>query len=164
MSFKNIIQSSPNDLLEFKKEEYIYPVSKNNLAPILILIKNCLLQGSDIGSNVEIVSVNPSIWLGEFLDRYIDCISYVSSSPVFNILKYDEVDVYSTNYRCDRLVFYDDNAVDEFFSSNKWKNLVIYSIIKNVDLKNMKSWYTLRYADITETYEVRDNKINEILE
>jgi hypothetical protein len=169
MSFKKIIQHVPGTkasgiLEDFKKEEFIYPISKNNLSPILVLIKNCMLQGNDTGTNVEIVSVNPSIWLGEFLDKHIDNISYVCASPVFNILKYDEVDIYSKSYRCDRIVFYDDNSADDFFNSNKWKSLVIYSIVKNVDLKNMKSWYTLRYADITETYEIRDNKINEILD
>jgi hypothetical protein len=160
MGFKNIIKT---DILDFKNQDYIYPISKNNLAPILILIKNCMLQGNDVTSNVELVSVNPNIWLGDFLDKHVDKISYVSSAPVFNLLKYDEVDIYTSYYRCDRIVLDDDEAVNSFFESNKWKSLVIHSITKTVDLKVMKSWYTIRFADITEKYEIRDNKINEVL-
>jgi hypothetical protein len=39
----------------------------------------------------------------------------------------------------------------------------MFSITKSVDLETMNSRYTVRLADITEKYEERDMKIEEIL-
>jgi hypothetical protein len=161
MSFKDIINDYKNNL-RFKREEYIYPVSKNNLSPILILIENSFLQGSDIDVNVEEVSISPTLWLDDFLEKYIDNISYVSKAPIFEIYNYDFKNILVGNYECKRVLLNDDE-LNELFNENKWKSLVFYSLIKKLDLKTMEKYYILRYADITEDYEIRDNKINEIL-
>ena len=54
-------------------------------------------------------------------------------------------------------------AVNDFFEKGRWKTFVLFSIIKYVDLVNLSTSYRVRYADITEKYEERDNKIEEIL-
>ena len=41
--------------------------------------------------------------------------------------------------------------------------MVVYYIVKYLDCVSLRSYYTIRYADMTEKYEERDLKIKEIL-
>ena len=59
--------------------------------------------------------------------------------------------------------FKSDDELDNFFNEKKFRKLVMFSITKSVDLETMNSRYTVRLADITEKYEERDMKIEEIL-
>ena len=59
--------------------------------------------------------------------------------------------------------FDNEEELDRFFEEGKWKKFVIYTVSKFADLSKMSSFYIVRYADITEKYEMRDNKIDYIL-
>lgn len=161
MKFKKLIQDLNTN--NYDIENHIYSISKDNLQAIKVLVKNCLVEGEQIG-NVELVSVSPNIWLSDFLDRNIEYIKYVTKSPKFDVLTIDgDGEIISKNYLTGMKSFSTDKELDTFLSENKWKKLVIYYIIRRADLTNMTYSYQLRYADITEEYEVRDNKINEVL-
>jgi len=140
----------------------VYPIGENNLEGIKILIDNCFRMGSD-NSNVRMATVDPSLWLGQFLDKHWNKISYVTSMPSFNILKVENNQIVSKNYNCLTKEFESDELINEFFEKGRWKTFVLFSIIKYVDLVNLNTSYHVRYADITEKYEERDNKIEEIL-
>jgi len=83
--------------------------------------------------------------------------------PSFNILKVENNQIISKNYNCLTKEFESDELINEFFEKGRWKTFVLFSIIKYVDLVNLSTSYRVRYADITEKYEERDNKIEEIL-
>jgi hypothetical protein len=140
----------------------VYPIGENNLEGIKILIDNCFRMGSD-NSNVRMATIDPSLWLGQFLDKHWNRISYVTSLPSFNILKVENNQIVSKNYNCLTKEFESDDLINDFFEKGRWKTFVIFSIIKHVDLVTLSSSYRVRYADITEKYEERDNKIEEIL-
>jgi hypothetical protein len=140
----------------------VYPIGENNLEGIKILIDNCFRMGSD-NSNVRMATVDPSLWLGQFLDKHWTKISYVTSLPGFNIMKVEGNQIVSKNYNCLTKEFESEDLINEFFEKSRWKTFVIFSIIKYVDLLNLSISYRVRYADITEKYEERDNKIEEIL-
>jgi hypothetical protein len=163
--FKNIVEQLIKSQVDYKIENSVYPISVDNLEPIMILIKNCIQTGQTY-DNVfaEIVAVSPSIWLDDFLSRNIQNIKYITSFPSFSIMKINtNGDIMSSSYLTLSKNFNSEYELDNFLSKNVWKNLVIYSITRIADLRKMTYTYTLRYADITEEYEVRDNKINEIL-
>ncbi len=140
----------------------IYPIGENNLEGIKILIENCFKMGGD-NSNVRMATVDPTLWLGQFLDQNWSRISYVTSLPSFDILKVVSNNITSKRYSVDTLELESDEMLNEFLEKGRWKTLVIFSIVKYVDLVTLSTSYRLRFADITEKYEERDNKIKEIL-
>lgn len=141
----------------------IYPISDYNLEGLKILLDNCTRMGTEYNSNVEIATVNPSLWLGQFLDKHWDKISYVSTLPSFDVLKVDGSEIIRKSYRCDSISLANEEEVDNFFNTNKFKKLVLFTITKTVNLSTLQSMYNIRYCDITEKYEERDIKINSIL-
>jgi hypothetical protein len=140
----------------------VYPIGENNLEGIKILIDNCFRMGND-NSNVRMATIDPSLWLGQFLDKHWTKISYVTSMPSFHIMKVEDNKIVSKQYNTETKEFESDDLINDFFEKGRWKTFVIFSIIKHVDLVTLSSSYRVRYADITEKYEERDNKIEEIL-
>lgn len=165
MIFKDFIKNinGPTQLTNTDpKAISVYPIGENNLEGIKILIDNCFRMGSD-NNNVRMATVDPSLWLGQFLDKHWTRISYVTSLPSFNIMKVEDNQIVSKNYNCSTKEFESENLINEFFEKSRWKTFVLFSIIKYVDLVNLSTSYRVRYADITEKYEERDNKLEEIL-
>lgn len=140
----------------------VYPIGENNLEGLKVLIENCFRMGSE-NSNVRMATVDPTLWLGDFLDKHWNKISYVSNLPSFQIIKVEGNKIVSRQYNTATHEFESDIEMDEFFNKNRWKKFVLFSIMKYVDLTNLKTSYRLRCADITEKYEERDNKLEEIL-
>jgi len=145
-----------------KSELSIYPISEYNLEAIKFLVDNCEMCNSS-NTNVNLASFHTSIWLVDFLDRYWDKISYVTKLPVFNIMKIEGSKIITKTYETISDTFDNEEELDKFFEDGRWKKFVIYTVSKFADLSKMSSFYVVRYADITEKYEVRDNKIDSIL-
>jgi hypothetical protein len=163
MIFKELLQNTRTQQINIEpKSIQVYPIGENNLEGIKVLIDNCFRMGND-NSNVRVATVDPSLWLGQFLDKHWNRISYVTSVPTFNIMKVEDNQLISKNYNCVMKEFESDELINEFFEKGIWKTFVIFSIIKHVELVTLSSTYRVRYADITEKYEERDNKIKEIL-
>ena len=140
----------------------VYPVGDNNLEGIKILIDSCFRMGND-NINVRMATVDPTLWLGKILDKHWTRISYVTAMPSFNIIKVEDNKIVSKQYNTITTEFDSRESLDDFFDKGRWKTFVLFSIIKYVDLLTLTTSYRVRYADITEKYEERDNKINEIL-
>ena len=163
MIFKDFLQNIRTQQINIEpKSIQVYPIGENNLEGIKVLIDNCYRMGND-NSNVRMATVDPSLWLGQFLDKHWSKISYVTSMAAFNIMKVEGNQVSTRNYNCLTKEFESDVEINDFFEKGRWKTFVIFSIIKSVDLVTLSSTYRVKYADITEKYEERDNKIKEIL-
>ena len=163
MIFKDFLQNIRSQQVNIEpKSIQVYPIGENNLEGIKVLIDNCFRMGND-NINVRMATVDPSLWLGQFLDKHWTKISYVTSMPSFNIIKVEENKIISKNYNCISKEFESDELINDFFEKGRWKTFVMFSIIKSVDLLTLSSSYRIRYADITEKYEERDNKLEEIL-
>jgi hypothetical protein len=163
MIFKDFLQNIRSQQVNIEpKSIQVYPIGENNLEGIKVLIDNCFRMGND-NINVRMATVDPSLWLGQFLDKHWTRISYVTSMPSFNIMKVEENKIISKNYNCISKEFESDELINDFFEKGRWKTFVMFSIIKSVDLLTLSSSYRIRYADITEKYEERDNKLEEIL-
>ena len=71
--------------------------------------------------------------------------------------------IITRTYETRAYTFKTESDLHKFFEEGKWKKFAIYTISKLADLSKMSSFYVIRYADITEKYEVRDNKLSSIL-
>jgi len=163
MIFKDFLQNIRTQQINIEpKSIQVYPIGENNLEGVKVLIDNCYRMGSE-NNNVRMATVDPSIWLGQFLDKHWSKISYVTSMIAFNIMKVEGNQIVTKNYNCLTKEFVTDDEINDFFEKGKWKTFVMFSIIKSVDLVTLSSTYKIKYADITEKYEERDNKIKEIL-
>ena len=163
MIFKDFLQNIRTQQINIEpKSIQVYPIGENNLEGIKVLIDNCYRMGND-NSNIRMATVDPSIWLGQFLDKHWSKISYVTSMIAFNIMKVEDNQIVTKNYNCLTKEFVTDDEINDFFEKGRWKTFVMFSIIKSVDLVTLSSTYKIKYADITEKYEERDNKIKEIL-
>lgn len=152
-----------NFKLTCKLELSVYPISEFNLEAIKYLVENCERCNDIPNLNVSLATFNTSLWLGDFLDKYWDKISYVSRLPIFNIIKVEDGRIISKRYETRSDTFDNEEELDKFLQEGKWKKFVIYTVSKFADLSKMSSFYVVRYADITEKYEIRDNKIDSIL-
>ena len=121
----------------------VYPIGENNLEGLKVLIENCFRMGSE-NSNVRMATVDPTLWLGDFLDKHWNKISYVSNLPSFQIIKVEGNKIVSRQYNTVTHEFESDIEMDEFFNKNRWKKFVLFSIMKYVDLTNLKTSYRLR--------------------
>ena len=163
MIFKDFLQNIRTQQINIEpKSIQVYPIGENNWEGVKVLIDNCYRMGSE-NNNVRMATVDPSIWLGQFLDKHWSKISYVTSMIAFNIMKVEGNQVITKNYNCLTKEFVTDDEINDFFEKGRWKTFVMFSIIKSVDLVTLSSTYKIKYADITEKYEERDNKIKEIL-
>ena len=163
MIFKDFLQNIRTQQTNIEpKSIQVYPIGENNLEGVKVLIDNCYRMGSE-NNNVRMATVDPSIWLGQFLDKHWSKISYVTSMIAFNIMKVEGNKIVTKNYNCLTKEFVTDDEINDFFEKGRWKTFVMFSIIKSVDLVTLSSTYKIKYADITEKYEERDNKIKEIL-
>jgi len=163
MIFREFLQNIKTQLVNVEpKSISVYPIGENNLEGIKVLIDNCYRMGSE-NNNIRVATMDPSLWLGQFLDKHWNKISYVTSMPSFHIMKVEDNKIVSKQYNTETREFESEDLINDFFERGRWKTLVIFSIIKHVDLVSLSSTYRVRYADITEKYEERDNIINEIL-
>ncbi len=160
--FRELISSNVNSTLDPKKIS-IYPISEYNLEGIKILYDNSLRMCHD-NTNTHTASVNPSIWMGDVLDKHWRKISYVCASPSFTIIKVEDNNIVEKSYTAKLIKLDTDDELDAFFEKGSWKKFVIFYIIRYVDLVSLNPYYTIKYADITEKFEERDNKINSILD
>ena len=158
----NIWSSSDPQTNLDPKNISVYPFSEYNMEGLKLLLDNCKRMGHE-NTNVRVATVDPTLWLGGFLDRHWQKISFISTLVSFNIFKLEGNNLVTKAYRASNFEFNIDDELDNFFNEKKFRKLVMFSITKSVDLETMNSRYTVRLADITEKYEERDMKIEEIL-
>jgi len=163
-----LVNSNPNNGISSRsvidpKTISVYPVSEYNLEGIKILYNNSMRMGHD-NINIEVASINPSLWMGDILDKHWTKIAYVCALPFFSIMKVDGDNIVEKQYTSTTDRFNTDKELDTFFDQGTWKRFVLFSIVKYADLSTMRTHYMVRYADITEKFEYRDNKINDILD
>ena len=128
MIFTDFLQNVKQNNIEPKSIQ-VYPIGENNLEGIKILIDNCFRMGGDSNSNVRMATIDPSLWLGQLLDKHWSKISYVTSMIAFNIMKVEDNQIVTKNYNCLTKEFVTDDEINDFFEKGRWKTFVMFSII-----------------------------------
>jgi len=128
------------------------------------LYENCLRMGTTNNTNVTHASVHPSLWFGEFYNKYSDCIKMVAKNSSFELIKIVDNRIITQNYTCQFLQLDSDEKLDDFFEQHRnYKHLVLFSVIKLLDLQTLKSVWHVRAKDITSKEDMRNLKIEEII-
>ena len=139
-------------------------VNKNELSALSILYNTCLKMGQD-NINVSIASANPSVWFSDFIDVIIDYVSIITNQSTFQIISLENNRVISKGYAILTRKFTDDLSLRDFIRERgQFGNLVLHSIVKYIDTGNMTLHWVLKYKDISEVDEIRDNKINYVID
>ena len=83
---KNNIWSASDPINLDPKTISVYPFSEYNIEGLKILLDNSKRMGSE-NTNVRVATVDPTLWIGSFLDKHWQKISFISTGISFNILK-----------------------------------------------------------------------------
>jgi hypothetical protein len=141
-------------------KSHLIPVNNHSLDAVIQLITNC----RDLGIGVQCATFDITLWLNDFLVNNYSKIKYVTALPRFTLEYIVNDRPHSKIIDCEPIQFDSDDELQKFFDDNNGKTLVIYVIGKYIDLKTLKVFYRMRYADITDKDEERDFKINKILQ
>ena len=138
----------------------LMPIDNYCLEGLVTFVENSrLLGGTGISAKFDL-----SLWMNDFLIKHIDKISYATITPSFSTQSLEDGKLTEKVVAVKSITFNSDEELDEFFENQIGKKIVVYTIGKFIDLRNMKIYYELRYADITLKSEQREIKLNEILQ
>ena len=139
----------------------LIPIDNYCLDGLIRLVENSRTFCSSIGVSA---TFDLSLWMNDFLIKHIDKISYVTTTPSFSIQILEDGKLTEKVVPVKSKTFNSDEELDEFFENQIDKKIVVYTIGKFIDLRNMAISYELRYADITLKSEQREIKLNKILQ
>lgn len=138
----------------------LLPIDNYCLDGLVTFVENSrLLGGTGISAKFDL-----SLWMNDFLTKHIDKISYATITPSFSIQSLEDSKLTEKVVAVKSITFNSDEELDEFFENQIGKKLVVYTIGKFIDLRNLVISYELRYADITLKSEQREIKLNKILQ
>lgn len=152
--FERLINEATENL-----KSQIIPIDKYNLDALIQLISN----SKNTNEPVSYASFDQSLWLNDFLVKYIDNIKYCSKFPSFDTFSIENEIIKSKHIRTETISFDSDEELDNFFTEREGRILVLYTVNKFIDLKTLDVFYKIRYGDITEKDDERQIKIDKIL-
>ena len=142
---------------------YLYPIDELNPYGLIIFFNNSTRMCSE-NNNVEIATVDPTIWMSDIFDMVLEKFSYAASSPSFSRYELKMGSFYTTLFDCDQKEFKTEEEIKEYFNKyDKYSTLVIFSMVKYVDLSKLTTIFMVRYKDITDSQTKRDRKLEEII-
>jgi hypothetical protein len=151
------------DFLDNCNTDVFFIDSQLDISKLKILYDNCLqYKENNLDSN-EVVIVHPDIWFVDYFDL-LSNFRAITKQPRFSLLRYEFGKFYSKIYDLLIKEFSSDNEFREFLTDLlKYRSIAVYLIAKKVDLKNLKVSWIIRYIDITGEMEIRNKKIDEII-
>jgi hypothetical protein len=136
----------------------LVPIDNYCLDGLVGFVENSRLLGMPSYAKFDL-----SLWMNDFLIKHVDKISYATMTPSFSIQSLEDGKLTEKVVAVKSITFNSDKELDEFFDNQIGKKLVVYTIGKFIDLRNLVISYELRYADITLKSEQREIKLNKIL-
>jgi hypothetical protein len=88
----------------------------------------------------------------------------VSKNATFELIKIVNDKIVTQNYTCQFLQIDSDEKLDDYFNQfRNYRSLVLFSVIKLLDLQSLKSVWHVRSKDVSSKEEVRNLKIDDII-
>jgi len=141
----------------------LYPIDELNPYGLVIFLNSSIRMGSQ-NNNVEIATVDPTIWMSNVLDMVLEKFSYASHSPRFSKYELKSGTLFSTILECDIEKFNTEEELIRFFDKyDNYSTLVIFSCVKYVDLSKLITTFVVSYKDITDSQTKRDRKLESII-
>lgn len=143
-------------------EPSVVKVDDLESSSLSILYSNCIRMGNLDNSNVGIASASPDIFLNEMISLILENVSYIARGPMFTITSIiDGKVLLSTSYSCETEEFDTLGSLKDFISTKgKFSTLVLYSIVKYIELDKLTFKFILRYKEIANIKAIRDKKID----
>jgi hypothetical protein len=141
-------------------QNHLIKVDELDISALIGLYDNSYRMSNDSNNNVLVATVSPDIWFDDIVDLFMKNIDYVAKVPNFQMIYLKNSELFTTVYSCDYEKFNSLNEVRDFFESKKqFSSLVLFSIVKYVDLDNLVAYWGVRYKEIVDAQQIRDKKI-----
>jgi len=151
-----------NKWKEIKSDQItLYKVDPIDLSTLFILYENCNRMGNESNNNVMIATVTPEAWFDDLVPTILNNVSFVTKLPSFQTISINGKDFIYSSYTCDKATFDSIDSLKEFLiQKGRLSVLIIYSIVQNVDLKSLNSFWLIRYKEIIDPQTIREKKID----
>jgi hypothetical protein len=163
----NLLHSQKFDVSIFSKisnEPQIYFNDKLDISPLKLLYDNCIIAGNVSNNNIQMATVHPDLWFGDYFDFFREKVKMVVKSPIFQLIKIEGNQLVCEDYTCDSISFNSDDDLMEFMEKKIiYGSIAIFYIVKWLNVKTLVVTWNLRYKDLTTKEEIRDNKINNLV-
>lgn len=151
-------------IFDSKEDVSVYVNDDIDFTALKVLYDNCLRVGSSDNLNITVATVHPSLWFGELFEYIQKSVKIVPKGPAFQLMKIENNQLVSYNKTVETNNFYSDIELKKFFEEDcKYKSLALFSICKYLDMTNLSTTWTIRCVDITTKQEVRDRKLDSII-
>lgn len=153
----------------FRHDNTVVKVERLNVTALSLLYENSLRMGDtsntlNSNSNVETATQHPSKYMDMLVECILDNVSYITKSPVFYLVEFRNGDLIQSTHHCENNTFEDLDSLKLFLKENgQFSILVLFSIIKYVDLDKLKPFWHIKYKSIEDLEKKRDKKIDVIL-
>ena len=159
MSFNVNVLSQIND-----SEMDVFIYSEIDISALKVLYSNCIRIGNIDNSNIHVATIHPDLWFSNLYSLFSHCLSVVPRRPSYNLTFFEEDQIVKLTLVSEVIEFESDQELEYFFKETcKFKNISLFSICKFIDLSTLKSRWSLRYNDITNTSTLRNNKIDSLI-
>jgi len=147
-----------------KQDPQFYFNDSLDVSSLKILYDNCMRMGSGDNSNVEMATVHPDIWFGEYFDFFRKKVKMVVKGPLFQLVQVEGNKLVAKNYSCDMVSFNSDKELEEFLENQtEYGSIAIFCLVKWLNVKTLAVTWNLKYKDISTKEEIRNKKISTIL-
>jgi hypothetical protein len=151
-------------IFDSKEDVSVYVNDDIDFTALKVLYDNCIRIGSSDNSNITVATVHPSLWFGELFEYIQKSVKIVPKMPTFQLMKIENNQLVSYSKCVETREFHSDEELKKFFEEDcKYKSLAMFSICKYLDMTNLSTTWTIRCVDITTKQEVRDRKLDSII-
>ena len=142
----------------------VIKIDELDSSALFLLYENSVRMCNESNNNVSIATVSPSSWFDDITNTIINNVSYVCKSANFHIFTFIGPEIMTSTYLCDLETFNSFEDMDKFIKDkSQFSTLVMFAIIKYVDLDNLTASWVVRYKQIVDQKQIRDNKIEYLI-
>ena len=148
--------------MDFKWDDIhlnIHNVDEKDLQALKIFYQNCKRIANENNNNVELATLNPDKWMENFIPILLSSVDYVSLGPMIGIYYFEDGRLWTKSLETTWKDFNTFNEMVEFFTKERFSELVLFSICKYVNLDNLKESWQIRFGEISNKEIERDKKI-----
>lgn len=145
----------------------ILHINRHDISSLSLFITNSERMGDSTytptsNNNVEIATMNPNLYIYDIIEYIIDYVDYITKSPAFSLTTYENSEFRQMNYNCEfsRQLDTIEDVKDFLKEKGEFNLLILFSIVKYVDLVNLKPYFKISYKSIEDKIISRDKKLN----
>lgn len=150
---------------ELKGYQYmITKVDRFDSSALSQLYDNSCRMCNESNSNVSVATASPDVWFDDVVELIIENVSYISKNNNFQFIIYDKPNLKFVEYSCEFKEFQSIDDMKDFIQEKGQLSLfVLFSIVKYVNLDTLSVSWGVRYKEVLDNQQIRDNKIEYLI-